>query len=137
MYAVVLMFTRERRSSRRRRRSINSSENMPVSREPSFVYFKGKTISSSFSSKSFNRSLHKFSFCTSNLWSVLFSSLLRASTFVASHQSLCYAYAIRRNAALPWTREPQLAKPEIMVYYVLNKDIFRLQMHEFASEGRY
>ncbi len=49
------------------RRSVSSSENMLVSQEPSFVYSKGKPVSSWLISKSSNIFLYKSSFCTSNL----------------------------------------------------------------------
>ncbi len=58
-----------------------------TAREQSFVYSKGKPVSSWLISKSSNIFLHKSSFLTSNSW-LVFCIALCVSTYVTSHRSL-------------------------------------------------
>ncbi len=77
-------------SSGWRRLSVSSGENMLVSREPSFVYSKGKPVSSWLVSKSSNIFLYKSSFCTSDWWPVFCFALS------SSHRRLRYAIRLQR-----------------------------------------
>ncbi len=108
---------------------------MLVSREPRFVYSRGKqspiglywnTPIFWFTNPRFVLLIRDFLFCP----------LLCIPTFVTSHWSLRYTFILHHplDATLSWTHVWQIT--EASDYKVLNMDIFLTQMHRFILEGR-